>query len=171
MPDDIYSNYSSPVKTVDGDFNFSYSDLSSPDIFVRGLDAFSQQSIQCLGPRYEPESHDILHSPAAIEKITNTHVMLEECRSQDFFCENLQLFSPDISFLSQTLAIDSQANLGSVASFITRSHWSLFTVCRILLLVLKWRFKIKKKVATKKSIPQIEILDEEFIGSDRQNRP
>ncbi|KAK8964835.1 hypothetical protein KSP40_PGU000969 [Platanthera guangdongensis] len=152
LAEDIYCSYSSPIKADDVG-GFSFSAVSSPDIFVRGLDVFSQQtSTQCLDSSYEPESHgSILHSSTALEKISIPHDMLGECRSQEYFGENLHFYNPDISFLSQAFGIDSQADLGSaVASFITRSRWSPYALWGILLLVLKWRFSIKKKVATKK---------------------
>ncbi|KAK8916862.1 hypothetical protein KSP39_PZI022227 [Platanthera zijinensis] len=152
LAEDIYCSYSSPIKADDVG-GFSFSAVSSPDIFVRSLDVFSQQTTtQCLDSSYEPESHgSILHSSTALEKISIPHDMLGECRSQEFFGENVHFYNPDISFLSQAFGIDSQADLGSaVASFITRSRWSPYALWGILLLVLKWRFSIKKKVATKK---------------------
>ncbi|XP_020582812.1 calmodulin-binding protein 60 A [Phalaenopsis equestris] len=143
LPDDTCSDYSSPLK-VDGNFNFGYSAISSPDIFSRSFDSFSHQSAELLGSRYEPESADL-------DKISNPHVLFDESRSHEFFGENLQYYDPDISFLSKTLGIESQSDLGSaVASFITRTQWRPYAVWGILLLVVKWKFSIKKKVATKK---------------------
>ncbi|KAI0502659.1 hypothetical protein KFK09_017615 [Dendrobium nobile] len=153
LPDDIYINYSSPIK-ADGGFNYSYSAISSPDIFTRGLES-----------RYESESQGILHGcsipykvPAELEKTSSLpHVLLEECRSQEFFSENLHYFDTDMSYLSQTLGIESQADLGSaVVSFFTGTNWSPYAVWGILLLVVKWKFSIKKKVATKKRTYQNE---------------
>lgn len=164
LAEDIYCSYSSPIKADDvGGFNFSFSAVASPDdTFVKGLDLFSQRTTtQCLDSSYEPESHgSILHSSTALEKISIPHEMLGECRSREFFGENLHFYSPDLSFLSQTFGIDSQADLGTaVASFITRSRWSPYALWGILLLVLKWRFSIKKKVATKKiTVPQEDRL-------------
>ncbi|KAH0458117.1 hypothetical protein IEQ34_013432 [Dendrobium chrysotoxum] len=163
LPDDIYSNYSSHIK-ADGGFNYSYSAISSPDIFTRGLDVYSQQPAEGLESRYEPESQGILDGcipykvPAELEKnSSHPHVLLEECRSQEFFSENLQYFDTDISYLSQTLGIESQADLGSaVVSFFTGTNWSPYAVWGILLLVVKWKFSIKKKVATKKRTYQNE---------------
>ncbi|XP_020687206.1 calmodulin-binding protein 60 A isoform X2 [Dendrobium catenatum] len=152
LPDDIYSNYSSPIK-ADGGFNYSYSAISSPDIFTRGLEY-----------RYEPESHGILHGcsipykvPAELEKTSSLpHVLLEECRSHEFFSENLHYFDTDMSYLS---GIESQADLGTaVVSFFTGTNWSPYAVWGILLLVVKWKFSIKKKVATKKRTYQNETF-------------
>ncbi|PKA56344.1 hypothetical protein AXF42_Ash014847 [Apostasia shenzhenica] len=148
--DDIYSNSLSPLKT-DGGFNFNYSPITSPDIFTKGFDSYFQQALGGFGSRYEPESQAIFHScnPREVEKISSSHIMLEECRSQELFGED------NFDYYNSGLTLLSQADLGSaVASFITRSHWRPYAWWGTLIIVLKWKFSIKRKVATKKMIVQ-----------------
>ncbi|KAG0465274.1 hypothetical protein HPP92_019438 [Vanilla planifolia] len=153
IPEGIGNYYSSPMKTSEG-FSFGYPGLPSPDIFARDVDAYSHNVVQGLGSTYEPES-----------QACNPQIILE-CRNQQFFVEeNLQYFDPEISLLSETLSIDSEADIGpAMASFITRNHWSPDYVWSILLLVMKWIFSIKKKVATRKWSYQ----KEKFIMTKKQ---
>lgn len=159
LPDDMYSNFPSPIK-VDG-FGHTHLSVSSPDIFPigcsRGFDAFPLQVVDCMEPP-SLVSCNAYSDSRELERMSHP-LMFEECGGRSLFSEDsLQYLDSDIPLLSQSLGTDTSADLGTaVTAFLATSARSAAarvkanTGWATLLSVLRWRFSIKRIIASKKN--------------------
>ncbi|KAF8399323.1 hypothetical protein HHK36_015188 [Tetracentron sinense] len=143
-----------PSSNKSGGFGFTQLSAFSPDIVssiggMRSLDDYTMHGLENMDLRYDQSS-------SFLSQVTNSLICDAETVAQTFYDEeNLQYFDHETSIQTQKLGLESQGELTSaVSAFLVSgpsTHVKAQTRWTMLFIVLRWRWSIKRIVASKKS--------------------